>query len=93
MSEKIACDHEINTADGGKDTCSKAQGHNGDHVGTISKARAEEARKAKAAAFQTWRAEHDPEFAAKAEARRQKKIAQLEALAAELGYKVTPPKA
>jgi len=95
MAETTAprCDAEIKKADGTIDHCVRPEGHATSHLGAIQK-KANQAKRAEATkAFTAWKHSNDPEYAVKQEAAKAKKIAKLEALAAELGYKVVAPKA
>ena len=95
MSETTAprCNAEISKTDGTKDHCVRPEGHNTSHLGAIQRAKNVKARNEASKAFTAWKHSNDPEYAAKQAEAREKKIAKLLALADELGYKVTPPKA
>jgi hypothetical protein len=95
MSETTAprCNAEITKLDGTKDHCIRPEGHNTSHLGALQRAANTAKRNEASKAFTAWKHDNDPTYAAKQAEARAKKVAKLEALAAELGYKVTAPKA
>ena len=95
MSESTTprCNAEVTKLDGTKDHCVRPEGHNTSHLGALQRAANTAKRNEASKAFTAWKRENDPEYAAKAEAAKARKIEKLLALAEELGWKVTAPKA
>ncbi len=83
----------MTTAEGALDRCHLKDGHKSDHVSWTSYQRVIAKGKTERAAFAAWREEHDPSLKAKREALAAKKLATLQALAAELGYTLTKTEA
>lgn len=87
------CNAIISKKDGTKDRCSRPEGHSTSHLGWEQRRSNTAKLKQNRAVYTQWKHDNDPEYAAKQEAAKAKKVERLLALAEELGYEVTPPKA